>query len=85
MWHFHGAYCRQTVSLLARHLENNGIPTVVLGSGKDIVEHCAVARFLFIDFPLGNPCGKPYDQKCRWNWLKWRFGFSKAQPGHRQR
>jgi len=25
------------------------------------VEHCGVARFLFTDFPLGNPCGKPWD------------------------
>mgnify|MGYP001156747852 FL=1 len=51
------------MSLTARHLEENGIPTVVLGSGKDIVEHSAVARFLFVDFPLGNPCGKPYDRE----------------------
>jgi D-proline reductase (dithiol) PrdB len=50
------------VSLTARHLEENGIPTVVLGSGRDIVEHCAVPRFLFVDFPLGNPCGIPYDR-----------------------
>jgi D-proline reductase (dithiol) PrdB len=50
------------VSLTARHLEENGIPTVVIGSGRDIVEHCAVPRFLFVDFPLGNPCGIPYDQ-----------------------
>lgn len=49
------------MSLIARHLEANGIPTVVLGSALDIVEHCAVARFAFVDFPLGNPCGKPYD------------------------
>ena len=53
--------CHQTVSLTARHLEANGIPTVVLGSALDIVEHCGVARFAFVDFPLGNPCGKPYD------------------------
>jgi hypothetical protein len=49
------------VSLVSRHLESNGIPTVVIGSAKDIVEECGVARFLFSDFPLGNPCGKPYD------------------------
>ena len=53
--------CHQTVSLVARHLEANGIPTVVLGSALDIVEHCGVPRFAFLDFPLGNPCGKPYD------------------------
>jgi hypothetical protein len=49
------------VSLVSRHLEANGIATVVIGSAKDIVEECGVARFLFSDFPLGNPCGKPYD------------------------
>jgi hypothetical protein len=53
--------CHQTVSLVARHLEANGIPTVVMGCAKDIVEHCGVARFLFSDFPLGNSAGKPHD------------------------
>ena len=49
------------MSLVSRHLEANGIPTVVVGSARDIVEECGVARFLFSDFPLGNPCGRPYD------------------------
>jgi hypothetical protein len=49
------------VSLVARHLETNGISTVVIGSAKDIVEQCGVPRFVFTDFPLGNPCGKPDD------------------------
>ena len=49
------------MSLVARHLEDAGIPTVVMGSARDIVEECGVARFLFSDFPLGNPCGVPYD------------------------
>jgi len=53
--------CHQTVSLVARHLEANGIATVILGSARDIVEHCGVPRLVFTDFPLGNPCGKPYD------------------------
>ena len=53
--------CHQTVSLVARHLEANGIPTVVMGCAKDIVEHVGVARFLFSDFPLGNPAGRPRD------------------------
>lgn len=53
--------CHQTVGLVARHLESLGIPTVVLGSARDIIEHCGVPRFQFTDFPLGNPCGKPYD------------------------
>ncbi|MBL6454161.1 hypothetical protein JMJ55_02425 [Belnapia sp. T6] len=53
--------CHQTVSLTARHLEQHGIPTVVLGCAKDIVEHCGVPRFLFSDFPLGNAAGRPHD------------------------
>jgi hypothetical protein len=53
--------CHQTVSLVARHLEANGISTVVMGCAKDIVEQAAVPRFLFTDFPLGNSAGKPRD------------------------
>ena len=50
------------MSLVARCLEANGIATVVLGSAIDIVEHCGVPRFAFADFPLGNPCGRPWDR-----------------------
>ncbi len=50
------------MSLVARHLEANGLPTVIVGSARDIVEHCGVPRLLFTDFPLGNPCGHPWDR-----------------------
>jgi glycine/betaine/sarcosine/D-proline reductase family selenoprotein B len=53
--------CHQTSTLTARHLEANGIPTVVMGCAKDIVEHAGAPRFLFSDFPLGNSAGKPHD------------------------
>jgi D-proline reductase (dithiol) PrdB len=53
--------CHQTVSLAARHLEANGIPTVIMGCAKDIVEYVGVPRLLFSDFPLGNPAGRPRD------------------------
>ncbi len=53
--------CHQSISLHARYLEANGIPTVVMGCAKDIVEHCGVPRFLFSDFPLGNAAGRPND------------------------
>ena len=49
------------MSLVARYLEQNGIPTVVMGAAKDIVEWAGVPRFLFSDFPLGNSCGKPHE------------------------
>jgi D-proline reductase (dithiol) PrdB len=51
------------VSLVARHLEADGIPTVIMGCAKDIVEHAGVPRFLFSDFPLGNSAGKPFDRE----------------------
>ena len=51
------------MSLVARHLEANGIPTVIMGCAKDIVEYCGVPRFLFSDFPLGNSAGHPFDRE----------------------
>ncbi len=50
------------MSLVARHLEENGIATVVIGSAQDIVETVGVPRFVFVDYPLGNPLGKPGDK-----------------------
>jgi hypothetical protein len=49
------------VSLVARYLEANGMPTVVMGAARDIVEHCGVGRLLHVDFPLGSPCGEPFN------------------------
>ncbi|HUG15768.1 MAG TPA: hypothetical protein VMM78_12225 [Thermomicrobiales bacterium] len=49
------------MSLVARHLEAAGIPTVIMGCALDIVEHCGVPRFVFSDFPLGNSAGRPFD------------------------
>ena len=50
------------MSLVARYLEAHGLPTVLIGSARDIVEHCGVPRFVFSDFPLGNPCGHPWQR-----------------------
>ena len=49
------------MSLVARYLEANGIPTVMIATARDIVEYCGVPRLVFVDFPLGNPCGVPFD------------------------
>ena len=49
------------MSLVARYLEEHGVPTVMFGCARDIVEHCGVPRFVFTDFPLGNPTGRPFD------------------------
>lgn len=54
--------CHQTVSLVARALEESGIPTVVFCTARDIVEYCGVPRLVHSDFPLGNPCGEPFNR-----------------------
>ena len=44
-------------------LEANGIPTVIMGCARDIVEHVGVPRFYWSDFPLGHSAGKPHDEQ----------------------
>ena len=73
--------CHQTISLVARHLEANGISTVVMGCAKDIVEHAAVPRFLFSDFPLGNSAGKPHDAASQGFTLELALRLLETAPG----
>ena len=75
--------CHQTVSLTARHLEANGIPTVVMACAKDIIEHVGVPRLLFSDFPLGNAAGKPNDEASQAFTLKLALQTLAAAPGPR--
>jgi D-proline reductase (dithiol) PrdB len=53
--------CHQSTGLVACQLEASGIPTVLMGCARDIVEHVGVPRLLFSDFPLGNAAGRPGD------------------------
>ncbi|MDA0983405.1 MAG: hypothetical protein O3A06_10320 [Proteobacteria bacterium] len=53
--------CHQTVCLVARHLEANGIPTLCLGSALDILEAGRAPRAVFVDYPLGHSAGRPFD------------------------
>ncbi len=73
--------CHQTVSLVARQLEAGGVSTVVMGCAKDIVEHAAVPRFLFSDFPLGNSAGRPHDTASQELTLELALRLLEAAPG----
>ena len=75
--------CHQTVSLLARHLEESGIPTVIMGAAKDIVEHCGVPRFLFSDLPLGNQAGRPFDVESQRQTLELALRVLETAPAAR--
>ena len=44
-----------------RNIEKAGIPTVYLGSCRDMMAQLKPPRGVFIDFPLGHQCGKPND------------------------
>jgi hypothetical protein len=71
------------VSLVARHLERNGIATIVMGAAKDIVEHAGVPRFLFSDFPLGNSAGKPHEPDTQGFTLDLALKVLESAPGPR--
>jgi len=75
--------CHQTVSLVARHLEAHGIPTVIMGCAKDIVEHCGVPRFLWSDFPLGNSAGRPFDLESQVQTLELALRVLESAPAAR--
>lgn len=75
--------CHQSTSLAARHLEAAGIPTVIMGCAKDVVEYCGVPRFLFSDFPLGNSAGKPRDRQSQEFTLELALRVLEAAPAPR--
>ena len=54
--------CHQSTALASAHLEAAGIPTVIMGCAKDIIEYVGAPRFLFNDLPLGNGAGLPHDE-----------------------
>ncbi len=71
------------MSLVARHLEANGIPTIVMGCAKDIVEQAGVPRFLFSDFPLGNAAGRPNDVESQAFTIELALKVLETAPGPR--
>ena len=75
--------CHQSQSLLARYLEAAGIPTVIMGAAKDIVEYCGVPRFLFSDFPLGNAAALPNDIESQDSNFELALRLLEGAPGAR--
>jgi D-proline reductase (dithiol) PrdB len=75
--------CHQSLSLVARHLESHGIPTVLMGCAKDIPEYCGVPRVFFSDFPLGNPAGRPNDPASQTATLELALRLLETAPGAR--
>jgi len=53
--------CHQTVGLIARQLEQAGIPTVCLTSARDITRSVNPPRSVFLDYPLGHTSGRAHE------------------------
>lgn len=51
----------QTVGLVARVVEEAGIPTVLVSTGRDLTQQVLPPRSVFVNFPMGNPFGRPGD------------------------
>ena len=59
------------------------VTTVVIAVARDIVETAGVARFIFVDFPLGNPCGEPYEVQQQQEILELAFKLLENAEGPR--
>jgi hypothetical protein len=52
--------CHQSVGLIARQLEEAGLPTLSMTSALSITRSVGVPRGAFVDFPLGHTTGEPH-------------------------
>jgi D-proline reductase (dithiol) PrdB len=49
------------VGLVARVIEQAGIPTVLVSTGRDLTAQVLPPRSVFVNFPMGNPFGPAGD------------------------
>lgn len=71
------------MGLLARGVEEAGIPTVLLGSCLDMMKQLMAPRTVFLDFPLGRQCGRPNDRELQMVILRDTLAFLEKveEPG----
>jgi len=64
-------------------MEEAGIPTIYLGSCRDMMERVKPPRAAFLNFPLGHQCGKVNDKDLQLNILKAALGLleTASNPG----
>jgi len=51
------------VGLVCREVEQAGIATVCVSTGRDLTSQVKPPRSLFVNFPMGNNFGHPFDQR----------------------
>jgi hypothetical protein len=52
----------QTAGLVARVVEASGVATVTVSTGRDLTAQVKAPRTLFVNFPMGNAFGRPFDR-----------------------
>jgi D-proline reductase (dithiol) PrdB len=64
-------------------MEENGLPTVYIGSCRDMMKQVKSPRSVFVNFPLGRACGKPNDSPMQREIVKAALAFlvSAKEPG----
>ena len=71
------------MGLIARVVEESGIPTICASSARDITELVKPPRSVFVNFPLGHQTGKPFDRDLQIRIIEDSFEALKsiAEPG----
>jgi hypothetical protein len=72
----------QTAGLVARVVEESGISTVTVSTGRDLSAQVKPPRTLFANFPMGNAFGRPGDRAAQRGILKDALGLAQRdEPG----
>ncbi len=61
------------MGLIARVVEESGIPTISASSARDITGLVKPPRSVFVNFPLGHTTGKPFDRDLQTRIIKDAF------------
>ena len=73
----------QSVGLIQRAIEEEGIPTISISLNRTITEKVKPPRSLLLAFPLGHPMGDPFDEEGQRHLLTDGLNYLKTieQPG----
>lgn len=70
------------MGLVCRLVEEAGIPTVCISTGRDLTEQTKPPRTLFVNHPMGNAFGAPGDKDVQFEVLRAALKlFSEATEG----
>ncbi len=69
------------MGLVARAVEEAGVPTLCMSSALDITQAVKPPRSVFVNFPLGHQTGKPHDPALQRSILRDAFGALETMTG----